>query len=218
MEGKLSAARTLHRVPHNMSLRFLLLLSLAPIVCSEDVMEPHVDVQVEVENSTTIHIKWDSHLHSVLRCVLLVFVKGSKEDEIFLLPRNGSLKLTSRETGTLYTISMNCFNGETILKSSNVSIDTGVEPSFLPSTSRFTSRTETQPTLGGHLNHAKLLSSDVLTGAVFGCIGGVILIYLSYSFYKKWRMDERLRAFLRLLRNAEVAPYFIFGENEENAR
>ncbi|XP_078078401.1 uncharacterized protein LOC144499747 isoform X2 [Mustelus asterias] len=179
-------------------------------------MGPHVDVQVEVENSTTIRIKWDSHLHSVLQCVLVVFVKGSKEDEIFLLPRNGSLKLTDRKTGTLYTISVNCFNGETILKSSNVSIDTGIESSFHPSTSPSTSRIKTQSTLGGHLNHAKLFNSDVLTGAVFGCIGGVILIYLSYSFYKKWRIDERLRAFLRLRRNAEVAPYFIFGENEEN--
>ncbi|XP_072353095.1 uncharacterized protein [Scyliorhinus torazame] len=200
-----------------MSLRFLLLVSFAPIVCSEDVVGPHVDVQVKVENSTTIHIKWDSHLHSILRCVLVVFVKGSKEDDIFLLPRNGSLKLTDRRTGTLYTISVNCFNGETILKSSNVSIDTGLESSFRPSTTPSTSRTKTQSTLGGHLNHAKLFSSDVLTGAVFGCIGGVILIYLSYSFYKKWRMDERLREFLRVRRNAEVAPYFVFGENEENA-
>ncbi|XP_048402538.1 uncharacterized protein LOC125459762 isoform X1 [Stegostoma tigrinum] len=200
-----------------MSLSFLLLLSLVPIAYDEDVVGPHVDVQVEVENSTSIHIKWDSHLHSVLQCVLVIFVKGSKEDEIFLLPRNGSLKLTDRKTGTLYTISVNCFNGETILKSSNISIDTGIAPSFHPLTSLYTSRPGTQSTLGNQLNDAKILSSDVLTGAVFGCIGGVILIYLSYSFYKKWRMDERFRTFLRLRRNAEVAPYFIFGENEENA-
>ncbi|XP_067910769.1 uncharacterized protein [Heterodontus francisci] len=181
------------------------------------VMGSHVDVQVEVENSTTIRIEWDSHLHSILQCVLFVFVKGSKEDEIFLLPRNGSLKLTDRKAGTLYTVSLTCFNGETILKSSNVSIDTGIEPSFRPSTSPSTSTAKTQSSLSDHLNHAKLLNSDVLTGAVFGCIGGIILIYLSYSFYKKWRMDERLRAFLRLRHDAEVAPYFIFGENEENA-
>ncbi|XP_067850693.1 uncharacterized protein [Heptranchias perlo] len=213
MEGKLSTAITLC----NRVLRFLLLMSFAPIACDEDVMGPQVDVQVEVENSTTLHIEWDSHLHSILECVLFVFVKGSKEDEIFLLPRNGSLKLMDRKSGTLYTISLTCFNGETILKSSNVSIDTGIQPSSQPSTLQATSRTKTQSILGGHLNNAKLLSSDVLTGAVFGCIGGVILIYLSYSFYKKWRRDERLRAFLRLRRNAEVAPYFIFGENEENA-
>ncbi|XP_060686178.1 uncharacterized protein LOC132818988 isoform X1 [Hemiscyllium ocellatum] len=200
-----------------MSLCFLILLSLVTIAHDEDVMEPHIDVQVEVENSTTIHVKWDSHLHSVMQCVLVIFVKGSKEDEIFLLPRNGSLKLTDRKTGTLYTINVNCFNGETILKSSNISIDTGVAPSTHPATSLYTSGPQTQSTSGNHLNHAKLLSSDVLTGAVFGCIGGVILIYMSYSFYKKWRMDERLRAFLRLRRNVEVAPYFIFGENEENA-
>uniref|UniRef100_UPI00398ED2B9 uncharacterized protein n=1 Tax=Pristiophorus japonicus TaxID=55135 RepID=UPI00398ED2B9 len=199
-----------------MSLRFLLFVSFAPLVCGEDVTAPLV-VQVEVENSTSIQIEWDSHLHSILECVLFVFVKGSKEDEIFLLPRNGSLKLMDRKPGTLYTISLTCFNGETILKSSNVSIDTGLEPSSQPSTSQSTSRMKTQSSLGGRLNHAKLISSDVLTGAVFGCIGGVILIYLSYSFYKKWRRDERLRAFLRLRRNAEVAPYFIFGENEENA-
>ncbi|XP_072107902.1 uncharacterized protein [Mobula birostris] len=200
-----------------MSLRVLLLASLAPIMRTAGVTEKHVDVQLEVENSTTLQIEWDSHLFSVFECVLLVFVKGRKEDEIFLLPRNGSLKLTDRKPGTLYTISLTCFNGETVLKSSNVTIDTGMEPSIQPLTSQSISRAKAQSNSDGRWNHAKLLNSDVLTGAVFGCIGGVILMYLSYSFYKKWRRDERLRAFLRLHRNAEVAPYFIFGMNEENA-
>lgn len=215
--AKLSAALILCAESRGkMSLSILLLASLAPIIRTEGNSESHVGVHLEVENSTTLHIEWDSHILSVFECVLLIFVKGRKEDEIFLLPRNGSLKLTDRKPGTLYTISLTCFNGETILKSSNVTVDTGIEPST-QSTSQSTSRTNAQSNSDGRSNHAKLLSSDVLTGAVFGCIGGVILMYMSYSFYKKWRRDERLRAFLRLHRNAEVAPYFIFGVNEENA-
>ncbi|XP_072107905.1 uncharacterized protein [Mobula birostris] len=162
-----------------MSLRVLLLASLAPIMRTAGVTEKHVDVQLEVENSTTLQIEWDSHLFSVFECVLLVFVKGRKEDEIFLLPRNGSLKLTDRKPGTLYTISLTCFNGETVLKSSNVTIDTGMEPSIQPLTSQSISRAKAQSNSDGRWNHAKLLNS--------------------------------------LHRNAEVAPYFIFGMNEENA-
>ncbi|XP_069780545.1 uncharacterized protein [Narcine bancroftii] len=179
-----------------MSLRILLLASLAPSMRGQGATEARIDVQLEVKNSTTLHIEWDSHLFSIFECVLLIIVEGRKEDEIFLLPRNGSLKLTDRKPGTPYTFSLTCFNGETVLKSSNFTIDTGIEPSTQSLTSQFTSRTKAQSNSDGHWNHAKLLSSDVLTGAVFGCIGGVILIYLSYSFYKKWRRDERLRAFL----------------------
>ncbi|XP_072920572.1 uncharacterized protein [Hemitrygon akajei] len=162
-----------------MSLRILLLASLAPIMRTQGVTEQRVDVQLEVENSTTLQIEWDSHLFSIFECVLLIFVKGRKEDEIFLLPRNGSLKLTDRKPGTLYTISLTCFNEETVLKSSNVTIDTGIEPSIQPLTSQSISRTKAQSDSDGRWNDAKLLSS--------------------------------------LHRNAEVAPYFIFGMNDENA-
>ncbi|XP_007890354.1 uncharacterized protein LOC103177813 [Callorhinchus milii] len=192
----------------------LLLLSLGHITAGgEDVVGAHVDMEVKVKNSTTLYVEWDSHLWSISECVLFVFVKGSKEDEIILLPRNGSLELLDRKPGTLYSISLTCFNSETFLKSSNVSIQTDVWPSSLPSTVQKTSEAKSGSSEDRHLNNAKLLSSDVLTGAVFGCIGSVILLYLSYSFYKKWRRDERLRAFLRLHRNAEVAPYFIFGDH-----
>ncbi|XP_064414206.1 uncharacterized protein LOC106707005 isoform X1 [Latimeria chalumnae] len=169
--------------------------------------DPEVDLNVEVKNSTILDIQWDSRSDTVLECALAFFLQGSQEVEILLLPRYGSIQLDDLMEGN-YILSFTCFDGEATLKSSNVSIYTGQTTTVQPT--QITDETNTNIAADGSNEDAEYLTSNVQTGAVFGCLGGIVLVYLSYSFYKKWRQDERLRAFLRLRRNNEIAPYIIF--------
>ncbi|XP_058868712.1 uncharacterized protein LOC131713658 isoform X1 [Acipenser ruthenus] len=180
-------------------------------VNSESVGAP-VFMSVEQINTTSLTINWSTTSSSVTECALFVFAKGEQQGEILLLPSAGSIPMRNLTEDTVYMFSCTCFDQDVILKSATISVDTGLPLSVSSTTATYTQSLNT----AGDSLPASNISSDVLTGAVFGCLGVLVLIFLCYIFYNKWRRDERLRAFLRLPRNNGVAPYMIFGNNGAN--